>query len=147
MKVILLHNVKKIGKKGEICEVADGYANGFLLPKKLAKVATNDAVKQLENEQKQADAVSETEKKNFKKIFDSVNKKHITIHANVNNQGHLFAAVGAKDISIALQNNSGIIVDPQYIVVEQPIKEIGDYTVLVEVGENRGEMTVSIEGK
>ncbi len=146
MKVILLHNVKKIGKKGDIVEVADGYANGFLLPKKLGKIATNDAVKQLMSEQNQIIKSSEAEKKESKKLFDSITGKEITIKAQANNKGLLFAAIGGKDIAATLQNNFGVLVDATSIITD-PIKAVDSYVVPIEIGDNKGSLLVKIEAK
>ncbi len=146
MKVILLHNVKKIGKKGEVVEVADGYANGFLLPKRLAKIATNDAMKQLDSEKNQVVKSTEAEKKALKKIFTTVTGQEITIKAQANEKGHLFAALGPKDIAAALQNELGAFVETSSIITE-PIKDIDNYVVPIEIGEHKGTILVQIQPK
>lgn len=147
MKVILLHNVKKIGEKGEIHEVADGYANGFLLPKRLAKPATNDAVKQLKNELNQVIQATESEKKEDQKVFLKIHGKEVSILAQANNKGHLFAAVTQKDIAIAIQNDHGAIIEPESIILKEGIKDLGNYKIPLILGENKGNVIVKIESK
>jgi len=146
MKVILLHNVKKIGKQGEVVEVADGYANGFLLPKRLAKIATSDAVKQLENDKNLVVKATEAEKKALSKVFAKVTGKEITIQAQANDKGHLFATITSKDIAAALQNDFGALVNASSIMSD-PIKDIDNYVVPIEIGENKGSLLVKVVAK
>lgn len=146
MKVILLHNVKKIGKQGEVVDVADGYANGFLLPKRLAKIATADAVKQLQNEKNQVVKSTEAEKKALSKLFNSVSGKEVTIIAQANDKGHLFATIAPKDIAAALQKEFGALVNASSIM-HDGIKDLDSYVVPLEIGENKGSILVHVVSK
>jgi len=146
MKVILLHNVKKIGKKGEVVEVADGYANGFILPKRLGKPATPDAIKQLKNEQNQVVKATESEKKSDKKLYETISGKEVTLRVQANDKGHLFASIGPKDIAAVIQNKFGALIDPSSIITE-PIKDIDNYVVPIEIGKNKGTLLVKVEKK
>ncbi len=145
MKVILLHNVKKIGKQGEIKEVADGYANGFLIPKRLAKPATPDAVKQLLHTQNKVEEASDAQKKDESKLFKKINKKHIAIKAKSNGAGGLFAAIDAKSVAISVQNELGVIVEENHIVLKDGIKELGEYEVPIQIGDNNGLIIATVE--
>lgn len=147
MKVILLHNVKKIGQKGEVKEVADGYANGFLLPKKLAKPATPDALKQLANSKNLKVQATEAEKKDQKKQFEKINKQGIVLSAPANEKGHLFAAITGKDISAKLQSDFGAMIKPEEIILKDGIKDLGEYEIPVMVGENKGTIIAQVQMK
>ena len=146
MKVILLHNVKKIGKKGEVVEVADGYANGFILPKRLGEPVTPDAIKQLKNEQNQVVKATESEKKSDKKLYETISGKEVTLRVQANDKGHLFASIGPKDIAAVIQNKFGALIDPSSIITE-PIKDIDNYVVPIEIGKNKGTLLVKVEKK
>ena len=143
MKVILLHNVKKIGQKGEVVEVADGYANGFLMPKRLAKPATPDAIKQLTSEKNQVVKSTEAEKKALKKVFQTVTGQEVSLKAQANEKGHLFATIGPKDITAAIQNDFGAMIDHTSIKHEN-IKDIGSYVVPIEIGEHQGTVLLHV---
>jgi len=147
MKVILLHNVTKIGKQGEIVEVADGYANGFLLPKRLAKSATPEAIKQLESQKKQKNASSEATKKEDKKLFDQINGIQARLKVQTNDKGVLFAGITAKDLVAALQNKTGMIIDPDMLRLDEQIKQVGLYQIPIAVGGNTGMCTLEVVKK
>ncbi len=147
MKLILLHNVKKVGKQGEVVDVADGYANGFLLPKKLARVATSDAVQQLKHTQEKKAHVSEEEKKKLKLLFTQATGKEVSIKASANEKGHLFAAIGTKDLVAALQTSQGVILDESQVILKEPIKDLGSFEIKIKVGDQEGKLLAVISKK
>lgn len=147
MKVILLHNVKKIGSQGEVVDVADGYANGFLLPKKLAKVATPEALSALKASLAKSKQQNEEKVREHKKLVDSVAGKSVLISAQASEKDQLFAAIHAKDLVAALQNAHGIMVDEQNITIEQEIKTIGTYPIIISSGDEQGSFTLEVAKK
>ena len=126
MKVILQKDVKNIGKRGEIKEVADGFARNFLLPQKLAILASQASLSQLNKEKMEKDQKIQKEKNKAKDSFDSVNGKTIEIYAKANEQGHLFAAIKEKDIAFELAKNDIHIIKDQ-IIIKNPIKTLGNH--------------------
>ncbi len=130
MKVILIKDVQDLGGVGDVKEVADGYARNFLIPGGYVKVATKNAVKQAEElkikKEKQA-------KENLEKAEGAAGKLEgvsVTIKSKTDESGKLYAAVKPEEISKAL-NDKGFEIDKNKIVIEEPIKEIGDYEVTV----------------
>lgn len=131
MKVILTEDVKNLGKKGDVLEASDGYARNYLIPKDLAQLATEEAQK--ENEKKIADQREEEQGKlkEIQKLASSIEGKEIIIKVKEKN-GKLFGSVGAKEISKAL-TKEGQKVKTKEIRLKEPIKELGEYKVEVEL--------------
>ncbi len=133
MKVILQQEVKKLGKKGDILEVSEGYARNFLLPQKLAIEATAgnvNAVKQ----QKAAQVHKEQRANDEAKVLASqLTKVSVTIPVKTGEGGKVFGSVTAKDIADALQNQYKIEIDKRKIELKDAIKSLGSYSVTVRV--------------
>jgi large subunit ribosomal protein L9 len=128
MKVILLENVEKLGKKGDLQEVADGYARNFLIPKKLAVLATKAEIAKLE-EQKQIEAQkAEQELLHFQEVATQLDGLELEIPAKVGEEGKLFGTVTASQIAEKLQEQ-GFKIKKEQIKLESPIKELGEYEV------------------
>lgn len=147
MKVILLKDVPKIGHKYQIMTVADGYAGNFLFPNKLAEQATQSALVRVEKllaEEKAQKAVREDLLiKNLKAIDGVV----VEITEKANAKGHLFAGVH-KDILIpALKEQTRLDIDAEHLVLDKPLKEVGEHKVTIKVQEETAEFTVSIKAK
>ena len=132
MKVILLEDVKGVGKKGQIVNAADGHARNFLFPRKLAQEATKENLDKLEKQQKDAaDKHSkgvETATKLAKKIGDAT----VKIPVKIGGGNKMFGSIGAKEVAEALVSQAGIEVDRKKIVM-QPIKTIGEHTVVLKL--------------
>lgn len=131
MKVILLEDVKGTGKKGEIKDVADGYARNLLLPKKLAAEATAGAVNAFER-QKSAQAFrQQTEQTEANEMAKALNGQQVTLPLKAGKEGKIFGSAGAKEIADALAKK-GFAVDKKKIAVE-PIKKEGEYEAEVKL--------------
>ena len=132
MKVILLQDVEKFGKAGEIKEVRSGYGFNFLLPQGLAEFATPSAIKEAEKiiarRQKEVDTVAES----FKEIAGELAGKKVTITTKAEN-GKLFGSIGREEIALALKE-AGVVVDAKSIAIEKPFKEVGVFTVEAHFG-------------
>jgi large subunit ribosomal protein L9 len=131
MKVILLKDVSGTGKKGEIKEVADGFARNFLLQKGLAKQATNDAVNALKAHEEKLRREMEKELKDSQVAAGRVDGREITIVTKASEMGTLYSAVGANKIAEAIQRQLGVVIKPGQIVCGKVIKEYGERVVLV----------------
>lgn len=133
MKVILLEDVKTLGKKGEIVNVNDGYARNFILPKKLGLEATgknlNDLKLHKQNEEKVAQEVLDAAKELAKKI--EAGKVEVTIKTGEG--GRTFGSVSSKEIAIAVKEQMGYDIDKKKIQMKDAIKSLGTYIVPVKL--------------
>lgn len=132
MKVILLQDVKKMGKKGDVIEASDGYARNYLFPRKLAEEATANALHVVnakkENERKKKLAELEA----AQKLAAELKGKEVTINAKAGENGRLFGAITNKDVAEVINNQFNLTIDKKKIVVNT-IKVAGEYEVEVKL--------------
>ncbi len=145
MKVILKQDIKGIGRKYEVKNVADGYANNFLLPQKMAEFATADAVKKAEELKKTAIAEIEIRESLAEKQIEILKGIKITLTKKASDKGHLFEKIHSAEIAEALKSQAHINIDAEFLKTEKPIKEVGEHAVLAEVGKSKGEFILSVE--
>lgn len=146
MKVILLQDVKGKGKKGQMLEVSDGYARNFMLPRKLAIEATTDAVNTMRMNDKAAAEKAAREKAAALEISHKLRQMTLTVYAKGGGAGRLFGSVTNQEIADALKAASGIELDKRKIVISDPIKNVGTYTVNCKLGyEITAPLTVNIQ--
>jgi len=131
MKIILLQDVKGLGKKGAIKEVAEGYARNFLFVKKLAEIATGSGLKKAEAIQKKQMEKDQSDLEKTQELADRLEGKAITLIVKAKD-GKLFGSVGTKDIAKELKKEN-IIVPEKSIALESPIRELGEYEVKIEL--------------
>ena len=136
MKVILLSDVKALGKNGDVVEVAEGYGRNFLLPRKLASEANKGALTMLQEQNKavakrEAQALAETQE--LAKLLES---KPVAVRAKAGGNGKLFGTVTNADIAEAITESFSIEVDKHKIEVKNSIKALGTYPVEVRLGKN-----------
>ncbi|MBQ8907102.1 MAG: 50S ribosomal protein L9 [Clostridia bacterium] len=135
MKVILLANVKALGKKDDVVEVAEGYAVNFLLPRKLAIRADNKAINDLKGKEESKRFKIEEERKAAKAVAERLESITVKIRSASGADGRLYGAVTAKDIAEALDKDFGITVDKRKIELADNIKAYGSYTLNVKLYE------------
>ncbi len=135
MKVILLQDVEKLGKRYETKNVADGYAKNFLIPKKMAQAATKNAEIWAKTQLEIANKKSEEELKRFQEIASAVDGREIIIAMRAGDQNQLFESVNAQKICDALKAE-GFNIEKKQIVIDAPIKEIGEYMVKISFAHN-----------
>ena len=146
MKVILLQDVKGKGKKGQMLEISDGYARNFLLPKKLAIEATPDAINTMRMNDKAAAEKAAKERAEAVEISRQLRELTLVVTAKGGGAGKLFGSVTSQEIADALKAKSGITIDKRKIVLSDPIKNVGTYTVQCKLGyEITAPLTVKIE--
>ena len=146
MKVILLQDVKTKGKKGQMIEVSDGYARNYMLPRKLAIEATADAVNTKRMNDKATQERIAKEKAEAMEISKKLRELTVTVTAKGGGTGKLFGSVTSQEIADALKASSGIVLDKRKIVISDPIKNVGTYTVTCKLGyEITAPLTVRIE--
>lgn len=133
MQVILLEDVKALGKKGEVVNVSDGYARNFILPKKLGLEATpknlNDLKLQKAAEAKLAQEILEQ----AQALAKEIESKSILLKIKSGEGGRTFGSVSTKEIAIALKEQLGYDIDKKKLVLNDPIKNMGTYTVPVKL--------------
>lgn len=127
MKVVLLQDVKSIGKKGELVNVSDGYARNFLLPRKLAKEANTQAMNELKNAEAAREYKIKTETENAQKNAGALSGKTLKIYAKPGQAGRIFGSVTAKEIAEEIKKQFGIEVDKRKVVLPMDIKAFGTY--------------------
>ncbi len=132
MKVVLLADVKGHGKKGELCNVSDGYARNFLFPKKLAIEADNAALNELKNREESAAHHKKEEINAAKELAEKLNGKTVTIKAKAGSSGKLFGAVTSKEIAAEIKNSLAIEIDRKKMTVAD-IKNFGEYTAEIKL--------------
>lgn len=133
MKVILLQDVRALGKAGEIVKVNDGYARNMLFPKNLAKEATAGNIKALEN-RKAAEAEKKAEQKaEATKIKEALADEVITLKSKGGEGGRLFGAVTNVDIAAAIKAQKGFDIDKKKISIPSPIKTAGEHTAEIKL--------------
>ena len=133
MKVILTQDVKGSGKKGDVVNVSDGYANNFLLKKGMAVPANEDNMNILKNKKSSEEHKKAEELKAAQEIASVINDKTITLRKKAGDGGRLFGAVTAIDIGEALKSATGIEIDKRKIVVKDAIKSVGKYEIEIKI--------------
>lgn len=135
MKVILLQDVKKQGKKGDIIEVSDGYGRNYLVKNGLAKVADNAAINQLKSKKKADKKAAEEERQEALEVKDELDKEETvaTISAKVGEDGRLFGAITSKQIASALDKQHGIKVDRRKIQMDENLTALGQYKIPIKL--------------
>lgn len=127
MKVLLLEDVKGQGKKGELVKVSDGYAKNYLIPRKLAKEATDAVMRELKAKEESRQHKIEVERAEAKALADKVASLAVVIRQQSGAGGKFYGSVTAKEISEELKKQFDIELDKRKIIVAEPIKTFGKY--------------------
>ncbi len=146
MEVILLKDMKGLGRAGDVVRVNDGYARNFLIPKEKAKPATPDNLKQLEKIKAENEAKEAVDRESARGLEERISKLSVTVKTKGGEGGKLFGSVTAKDISDALINQHEIQIDKKKIVLENPIKQTGEHKVQIKLYQDISTfLTVNVE--
>ncbi len=145
MKVILLKDVPKVGNRYDVKDLKDGFAQNVLIGRGLAEVATPQALARLDTKKKEMSQRKEIEVKVFNDLISQVNNKTVTLKETANEKGHLFSAVPKKDIVKAIQEETGLIIEDENIIIPKPIKEIGSHQIKIKRGDREGVCTVIVK--
>ncbi len=133
MKVILLEDVKSLGKKGDIVNVSDGYARNAILPKKLGVEATAKNLNDLKLQNQHAEKVAQESLENAKKLAEQLEKLKVEVKLRAGEGGKTFGSVSAKEIAGALKEQTGLELDKKKMQLPEPIKALGSYEVAVKL--------------
>ena len=135
MKVILLQDIEKIGKKYDVKEVKDGYARNFLFPKKLVKLATEEAVKWVDMQKEIESKKAEEALQKFEEVASDIDGREVIVSMKVGDEGQLYESVSPQLILEKLKE-MGFEVKKNQITIETPIKEVGEFPVKVKFDHN-----------
>lgn len=131
MEVILLKDVKGLGNEGDVVKVSDGYARNYLIPKGFALQATKANLRMLKDKRETMESKAQRELAAAEKIAKQLENSVVTVRSKAGEGGRLFGSVTAKDIAGAIEKALGIAVDRRRIELEEPIKTLGSYSVLI----------------
>ncbi|MCE9549160.1 50S ribosomal protein L9 [Candidatus Nomurabacteria bacterium] len=145
MKVIFLQDVPRVGRKHDIKEVNDGYAMNFLLPRKLATMATPKAVAELELRKKEIVVEREVQENLLLKYLEELKGKVITIKSKADEKGHLFSGIHKKEIAEVMKTEHRADIGEEFIILEKPIKEIGEFEIPIQVKNKKSSFKLVVE--
>jgi large subunit ribosomal protein L9 len=146
MKILLTEDVKKLGKKGEIVDVSDGYAKNFILPKKLGIEATK-AIQNEWNIKKGSEANRKQKEKDAAiALAKELNGKSVTIRTKAGEGGRLFGSITTKEVAEQMEQQLGLAIDKKKLTLNTAVKAIGQYTVTVKLHTDASaEITLKVE--
>ncbi len=133
MKVILLEDVKTLGKKGAIIEANDGYARNFLLPKKLGIEATSKNLNDLKLQKSNEEKIAKEQLEEAKQFAKDLEEKEIVVSIKAGEGGKTFGSVSSKEIALAFKQQCGIEIDKKKIQLTESIKNFGVYEVKIKL--------------
>ena len=147
MKIILLKDIAKVGKKYEMKNISDGYALNLLIPKGLAVAATADTVKRIELEKARDLGEQKLHQELLLKNLSELDGVTINMTEKSNEKGHLFAGVHKPEIIRAIEKQTRLQIDAEHILLDKPIKEVGLHEVTVKVGEKSIKFNLDIKAQ
>jgi large subunit ribosomal protein L9 len=147
MKIILLRDVPKIGKKGEVKEIGDGYARNLLIPRGLAKPATEGIVKDAMARATTSKAILERELQDLKVAFKKLGEQEIKFSAKTNERGHLFAGIGREEIVEKINTAGFKQIALKDIELPEALKQTGEYYVAVRHGDLSAKVKIIINSR
>ena len=148
MKVILLENVKSLGKKGEIVNVNDGYARNFILPKKLGLEATSKDLNDLKLQKQNDEKVAQEKLDAAKALAEEIKEKSITVKIQAGVEGKVFGSISSKEIATEAKKQLNMDIDKKKIVIPDAIKSLGTYNVNIKLHKDvTATLTVKVEAK
>ena len=133
MKVVLRADVDGVGKRGDICDVADGYGRNFLIPKGLALIATDGAERQAAEMRRAREIVDAKEKAEAEEMAARLAQAVVRIAANAGDEGRLFGSVTSADIVRAVGEQANVVIDRKALALDEPIKSLGTHVVAAQV--------------
>lgn len=147
MKVIFLQDVARVGKRHDIKDVAEGYAQNLLFPKKLAVPATPKAIKELEIRKKEIVVEKAVQEELLMRNVKELEGKIITIRAKADEKGHLFSGIHKKELIEAMQKEHHAEISEDAILLNKPIKQIGEFEIEISIKNNKSSFKLIVEKK
>ncbi|WP_105617369.1 50S ribosomal protein L9 [Vallitalea okinawensis] len=146
MEIILLQDVKKLGKKGELVKVSDGYAKNYILPKKLGVEATKSAKNDLMLKEKADNKRKQEEFEAAKQLAEELKEKKVVISVKAGEGGRLFGSVTTKEIAKAAKDQLKLSLDKKKFQLDEPIRSLGNHIIPIKIHPKvMGELTVTVK--
>lgn len=148
MKVILLEDVKTLGKKGEIVNVNDGYARNYILPKKLGLEANGKNLNDLKLQKKNEEKIAQEKLQAAKDLAADLADKSITVRIQAGVEGKVFGSISSKEIALETKRQLNLEIDKKKIVIPEPMKSLGTYNVNIKLHKDvTATLAVKVEAK
>ena len=145
MKVILLKDIPRVGRKNEIKNISDGYALNFIIPRGLGIKATEVGIKKLEQIKSATNEEKKMQHELLTKSLENLSTITVTIQEKANEKGHLFEGIHKERLAKEIEKMTGIVLDPEFIDLPKPIKEVGEYIITISAEGKMGKVKVVVE--
>ena len=147
MKIILLQDVSNIGQKYDVKEVNNGFAQNFLIPQKLAVMATQGELERIEKMKKTVELEKKRQEELLMKDFNKIKNVVLSLKAKAADTGGLFSSIGKDKIITELKKQHNIDVDEDHIILDKPIKEVGEYDIAASIGDKKLKFKIKVEAE
>ena len=147
MKIILLKDVAKVGKKFDVKDISEGYAHNLLIPRGLAIAATPDALKRIDLERARDEGERKVRHELLVKNLTELDGVTITMLEKANEKGHLFAGIHKAEIIPEIQKQTRLQIDAEHMVLDKPIKEVGMHVIEVKVENKSAKFNLDVKAK
>ncbi len=147
MKIILLKDVAKVGKKFDVKDISEGYAHNLLIPRGLAIAATPDALKRIDLERARDEGERKVRHELLVKNLTELDGVTITMLEKANEKGHLFAGIHKAEIIPEIQKQTRIQIDAEHMILDKPIKEVGMHVIEVKVENKTAKFNLDVKAK
>ena len=147
MKIILLKDIAKVGKKYDVKDISEGYAQNLLIPKGLAIAATGEALKRIDLEKARDEGERKVRNELLLKNLTELDGVTVVMVEKANEKGHLFAGVHKAEIIPEIQKQTRLQIDAEHMILDKPIKEIGSHVVEVKAGNKSIKFNLDIKAK
>ncbi len=145
MKVILIQDVKSLGKKGDIVDINDGYARNYVLPKKLGLEANNKNLNDLKLQKQNEVKVAKEKLEEAKAFAEELKDKSVTLHIKCGEGGRLFGSISTKEIAKAITDQLGYDIDKKKMILDEQIKTLGTHIIKIKLHKDvTGELAVKV---
>jgi len=144
MQVILLKDVARVGRRYDVVDVSNGYANNFLFPRKMAELATNEKVAGLEKLKEAARAAEDAKHAEMREKLTELAGVTITLEVKADENGHLFKKIRAENIAEVLAEEHDLEIPKEAVLLESPLHELGEHQVDVELAGERTTLTIGL---
>lgn len=147
MKIILLKDIAKVGKKYDVKDISEGYAQNMLIPKGLAVAATPDVLKRVELEKARDEGEKKLRNDLLMKNLKDLDGITVTMIEKANEKGHLFAGIHKPEIIPAIFNQTKLQIDAEHMILDKPIKEVGTHIIEVKAGNKSAKFNLEVKSK
>lgn len=147
MKIVLLKDVPKLGRQYEVKEVKPGYGRNFIIARGFGMIATKSAIAQAERQRQKMEAAVTDKRERLAKEATELSKTTVRLTRRANELGHLFDGIDQNDLATALRAQTIFDLEPEWIALDRPIKEVGTYTISVSHSETKTSFELVVEAE